>query len=74
MGDECNGHAMVLIQVVKEVHDHATGGGVERTGGLVGKHEIGRVAERPGNGYPLFLAAGQFGGQVVGALLHAHHF
>src|SRR5512143_1647567 len=54
-----------LVQSNKEFHDLAAGLGVEIAGGFVRKDDRRIVYERPGNGNPLLLAAGELIRMVV---------
>ena len=51
----------VGVEPAEELEDLVAGGGVELAGGLVGEEHGRPVGERPGDGDPLHLAAGELG-------------
>ena len=57
VGDEDDGHAHLLLQVVQQVEDLGLDGHVERRGGLVGNQQIGVVDQRHRNHDALQLSA-----------------
>lgn len=67
VGDQQAGGAAAVHLVGQQVSDGQAAFGVEAGGGLVGQQDGGPVDERPGDGYPLLLAAGQLAGQAASA-------
>ena len=60
----------VLVDELAQQREHlASGVGVQRSGRLVGEHDLGPGDERPGDRDPLLLAAGQLRGAVAQALV-----
>ena len=62
----------VTVEPVEEIENLTTGRRVQLTGGLVGEQDRGPVGDRPGDGHPLHLAAGELSDPVIGAVLQAH--
>src|SRR5664279_5980407 len=64
VGDDEHGHALVgqRRHDVEDLVDHFR---VQRAGRFVEQHHLGLHGQRPGNGHPLLLAAGQLGRQLV---------
>jgi membrane protease YdiL (CAAX protease family) len=63
--DEHDGQAAVDIQFSQQGNHVGAGAGVEIAGGLVAHQDRGLVDQRPGNGHPLLLAAGELSRMVV---------
>ena len=60
----------VLVDDLAQQREHlASGAGVERSGRLVGEHDLRPGDERPGDRDPLLLSAGELRGTVAQALL-----
>jgi hypothetical protein len=59
------------VETLDEVEDAAGGDLVEIAGGLVSEQEAGVVDEGAGKGDALLLAAGEFAGAMVTAILQA---
>ena len=67
VGDEEDGLAAFFVLAEEDVHDGASGGGVEVAGGFVGEEEGGLIDEGAGDGDALAFAAGE----LVGAVFEA---
>ena len=69
--DEGNAHLLLdTLQLVLHILPQAQ---VQRAQGLVQQQDLGPVHQRPGNGHPLLLAAGQLGDFPVLKALQTHH-
>ena len=71
MGDKDNGIA-AAVKVPQDLQHVGAGLGIQCAGRLVGHDNGGMGGDGPGNGHPLLLAAGHFGGLVVGPVVHLH--
>ena len=71
MGDHDNGFAHG-IQLFKNIHNLITGLGIQVTGRFVCHHDGRVVDQRPGDGHPLPLPAGQFVGLMVQTVLQSY--
>ena len=60
MGDHEHGDAPVAVEAADQFHDLHAGARVQVAGGLVGEQHRGFGDDRPGDGHPLLLAAGEF--------------
>ena len=69
MGDHHDRVAVRVDDLAQEREHAAPGAGVQRSGRLVGEHDLGPGDERPGDRDPLLLAAGELGGTVAQALV-----
>ena len=74
VGDEDDGNAFFLVELLEELQDFFAGAGIEISGGLVGKQQGGMIDQCPGDGDPLLLAAGKLRGFVVEVISKAHPF
>jgi hypothetical protein len=72
VGDHHDGFAVVLGEGGEEGENGAGGFAIEVAGGFIGDEEFGVVHDGPSDGDPLFLAAGKFGGAVLGAIGKPH--
>ena len=71
MGHDHHRHALARQQLHDLQHlPHQLG--VQRGSGLVKQHDLGLHGQRPGNGHPLLLAAGQAGRHGMGFFGQAH--
>ena len=71
VGDE--DHRIPLpVQLLEKAQHLPAGAGVQGASGLVGQNQAGVPRQRPGDGHPLLLAAGQLGGQVFPFVPQAH--
>ena len=61
MRDQHDGLA-ARVQAAQQLDDLLSAVGVQRPGGLVGEHQRRLVRQRPGDGEPLALPAGQHAG------------
>ena len=69
VGDEDVGQIQLLLEVLQEVEDLGLDGHIQRGDGLV-RHQEGRLhGQRPGDGHPLPLPAGELRGILVQAVL-----
>jgi hypothetical protein len=68
VGDDDEGHLVVGGEADEHVHDGGGVLGVEVAGGFVGEEDVGLVGDGTGDGDALLLAAGEFGGEVLGAV------
>ena len=69
--DEGNAHLLLdTLQLVLHILPQAQ---VQRAQGLVQQQDLGPVHQRPGDGHPLLLAAGQLGDFPVLKALQTHH-
>ena len=68
VGDEDKGGVGFVGELAEEVEDELTVGGIEVAGGFVGEDELGTVDEGAGDGDALLFAAGELGGEGVGAV------
>ena len=57
VGDEDDGNAAFLLELLEDVHDLDGGSGVEVAGWLVGKQDGGRVEQGASDGDALLLAS-----------------
>ena len=65
MGYYHDGHSLVLVQLLEQLH-HLDGGlGVEGTRRLVGQDNLGLGNQRSGNGHTLLLSTGELVGIVL---------
>ena len=60
------------VDLAEQVHNLEGQGRVDIAGGLVGHDHAGVVHQGPGQADPLLLAAGEFGGVVLGLVLQSH--
>ena len=59
MGYHYDGAAVLLVELVEQVHDLDTHLGVQVTGRLIGEDDVGVTYDRTGDGYTLALTAGE---------------
>ena len=69
VGDHHDRVAVRVDDLAQEREHAAPGAGVERSGRLVGEHDLGPGDERPGDRDPLLLAAGELGRTVAQAVV-----
>ncbi len=69
VGDHHDRVAVRVDDLAQEREHAAPGAGVQRSGRLVGEHDLGPGDERPGDRDALLLAAGELGGTVAQALV-----
>ena len=67
VGDDDHRDPQLLVQFLQKREDGIGGGGVQRGGGFVAEKHLRVRGQRPGDGYPLLLTAGELGG--IGACL-----
>ena len=72
VGDHHDGFSVVLGEGGEEGENGAGGFASEIASGFVRDEEFGVVHDGPSDGDPLFLAAGEFGGAVLGAIGKPH--
>ena len=72
VGDHHDGFAVVLGEGSEEGENRAGGFAIEVAGGFISDEEFGVVHDGTSDGDPLFLAAGEFGGAVLGAIGKPH--
>ena len=72
MGDDDDGQAQGVTDVLDEVEDGAGGLRVQGGGGLVAQEDGRVVGQRPGDADALLLAAGELGGVGAAAVGQAH--
>ena len=72
MGDNDDGDAQALVDVLDQPQDGAGGGGVQRAGGLVAQKHLGIGGQGPGDGDALLLAAGELGRIGIGLVGQPH--
>ena len=65
MGDDDDGLSEAVAEVEEKLVDVFLGIAVQVARGLVGQNDAGAVDNGSGNGYPLLLPAGEFGGLVL---------
>ena len=68
VGDDNEGLVHLVAQAEEEFVEFFLVVRIERTGGLVGKDDIGTVDERASHGYALLFASGELCRPVVGAV------
>ena len=73
VGDEDDGMA-VSVERTQDFHDVSAGGGIQVPGWLVGEQDRRVRRDRTGDGDPLLLAAGHFGGTVPYPVAQSHAF
>ncbi len=66
VGDQYHGDAQLGVDLLEQFQNALGGHGVQRAGGLVAQEHFRVAGQRPGDGHPLLLAAGQLGGVGVG--------
>ncbi len=66
--DQHEGQLVVPPQVLEQADDLVPGALVKVAGRLVGEQHLGLLDQRPGDGDPLLLTAGQLRRQVPGAV------
>ena len=71
MGDEHHGIPLG-VELLEEAQHLPAGAGVQGAGGLVGQDHRGVARQRPGDGHPLLLAAGELAGQVFALVRQPH--
>ena len=71
MGHHHHGGAQ-RVDALQQSHDLQRAGRVQVAGGLVGHDGAGIVYQRPGNGHPLLLAAGQLIGEPASLAVQPH--
>ncbi|MNS72222.1 hypothetical protein D3C72_1056240 [compost metagenome] len=71
VGDHQHG-APLLGQLAHQTEHLPHQFGIERRGGFIEQHHLGIHRQRPGNGRPLLLAAGEMTGVVVAPLPQTH--
>ena len=59
VGYHYDGAAVLLVELVEQVHDLDTHLGVQVTGRLIGEDDVGVTYDRTGDGHALALAAGE---------------
>ncbi|MCY1174494.1 hypothetical protein D9M73_146990 [compost metagenome] len=72
MGDEDDGQAQSLVDLLEQAEDRLGGLWVQRRGGFVAQQYFRVVYQRAGNAHALFLAAGQLRRVGVVLVLQAH--
>ena len=60
------------MQRIQQGHDFDPGFGIQSPGRFVGKQDFRLVNQCPGDGDPLTLSAGQFGGTVIQPGFESH--
>ena len=68
MGHEHHRDAPLAVELLEGLHDLAAGAGVEVAGRLVGQQQLRLADQRPGDGDPLLLTAGELRGLVPHAV------
>ena len=71
MGDEDH-RVPLLVELLEEAQHLPASAGVQGAGGLVGQDDGGLPRQRPGDGHPLLLAAGELAGKVLPFVGKAH--
>ena len=66
VGGDDGGDPLLLDQRADQIHDPGGGVAVQLTGRLVGEQDARSRGQRPGQGHPLLLAAGQLVGPLIG--------
>ena len=59
VGYHYDGAAILLVELVEQVHDLDTHLGVQVTGRLIGEDDVGVTYDRTGDGHTLALTAGE---------------
>ena len=72
MGDDDHRDPQLLIQLLQKREDGIGGGGVQSGGGLIAEKHLRVRSQRPGDGHPLLLAAGELGGIGTCLFLQTH--
>ena len=62
MGNQHHGDAQLGVDPLEQLQNALGGHGIQRAGGFVAQEHFGIAGQRPGDGDPLLLAAGQLGG------------
>ena len=73
MGDYDDAVALLVGQLLQQVKNQPAVFGVQISGWLVGKDDLRIRGQRPGDGHPLLLAAGQHGRQTLEIALVQPH-
>ena len=68
MRDDDEDHGLGLLQFEEQLPDLLGRGAIEVAGRLVGQEQIGGIDQRPGQGGPLPLAAGEFRRAMLAAI------
>ena len=71
MGDQ-NNRPVVVVELPQQSHNGFPGAAVEVAGGFIGQDKCWIVDQRPGDGHPLPLPAGQFGWFMVDPFCQTH--
>lgn len=74
MGDHDDGASVFLVQFVEQFHDFGSHLGVQVTGRLVGKDDVGVADDGTGDGDTLTLAARELRREVAHAVREADLF
>ena len=72
MGDDDHRDPQLLVQLLQKREDGIGGGGVQSGGGLIAEKHLRVRSQRPGDGHPLLLAAGELGGIGTCLFLQTH--
>ncbi len=71
VGYHYDGAAVLLVELVEQVHDLDTHLGVQITGRLIGEDDVGVTYDRAGDGYTLALTAGELRREVAHTVAQA---
>ena len=74
VGYHHDGHSLLLVQFLQQVHHFHARFGVEGSGRLIGKDDFGFGDEGTGDGYTLLLSSRHLVRIMVGPLLQAQFF
>lgn len=69
VGYHYDGAAVLLVELVEQVHDLDTHLGVQVTGRLIGEDDVGVTYDRTGDGHALALAAGELRREMAHTVL-----
>ena len=72
VGDDYDGHAQLLVDLLEQIQNMAGGVGIQRGGGLVAEQHLRIHRQRAGDGHALLLTAGELAGIGLHAVAQAH--
>ena len=72
VGDDHDGHAQLLVDLLEQIQNLAGGVGIQRGGGLVAEQHLRIHRQRTGDGHALLLTAGELAGIGLHAVAQAH--